>query len=38
LTDDPLYKIRGLLRHGAENLADRHLAKVNTCLHAGDPR
>jgi transposase len=35
--DDPLYKIRGLLRHGAENLTDRQLAKLNTCLQAGDP-
>jgi len=35
--DDPLYKIRGLLRHGAENLTDRQLAKLNTCLELGDP-
>lgn len=35
--DDPLYKIRGLLRHGAENLTDRQLAKLNACLEAGDP-
>ncbi len=37
LKDDPLYKIRGLLRHGAENLTDRQLAKLNTCLELGDP-
>jgi hypothetical protein len=35
--DDPLYKIRGLLRHGAEHLTDRQLAKLNACLEAGDP-
>lgn len=35
--DDPLYKIRGLLRHGAENLTDRQVAKLNACLEAGDP-
>jgi transposase len=35
--DDPLYKIRGLLRHGAENLTERQLAKLNACLDAGDP-
>lgn len=35
--DDPLYKIRGLLRHGAQNLTDRQLAKLNACLEAGDP-
>ncbi len=37
LKDDPLYKIRGLLRHGAENLTDRQLAKLNMCLELGDP-
>jgi transposase len=37
LKDDPLYKIRGLLRHGAENLTDRQVAKLNACLEAGDP-
>jgi transposase len=35
--DDPLYKIRGLLRHGHEHLTDRQLTKLNTCLEAGDP-
>jgi transposase len=35
--DDPLYKIRGLLRHGHEHLTDRQLAKLNSCLEAGDP-
>jgi len=35
--DDPLYKIRGLLRHGAQNLTHRQLAKLNTCLEVGDP-
>jgi len=35
--EDPLYRIRGLLRRGAEHLNDRQLAKLNTCLHAGDP-
>jgi transposase len=37
LKDDPLYKIRGLLRHGHEHLTDRQLAKLNACLEAGDP-
>ena len=35
--DDPLCKIRGLLRHGAEHLTERQLAKLNTCLAAGNP-
>jgi transposase len=35
--DDPLYKIRGLLRHGHEHLTDRQVAKLNTCLEGGDP-
>jgi transposase len=35
--DDPLYKIRGLLRRGREHLTDRQLDKLNTCLVAGDP-
>ncbi|MBE7190318.1 ISL3 family transposase [Jatrophihabitans endophyticus] len=35
--DDPLYRIRGLLRHGGENLTGRQLAKLNTCLQLGDP-
>lgn len=37
LKHDPLYKIRGLLRHGAEHLTERQLAKLNACLEAGDP-
>lgn len=35
--DDPLYKIRGLLRRGREHLSDKQIAKLNTCLEAGDP-
>jgi transposase len=35
--DDPLYKIRGLLRRGREHLRDRQVAKLNSCLAAGDP-
>ena len=35
--DDPLYKIRGLLRRGREHLGERQVAKLNTCLAAGDP-
>jgi transposase len=35
--DDPLYKIRGLLRRGREHLTDKQVAKLNTCLVAGDP-
>jgi transposase len=34
---DPLYQIRGLLRHGAEHLTERQQAKISTCLDAGDP-
>ena len=34
---DPLYRIRGLLRHGAENLTPRQLARLDACLAAGDP-
>lgn len=26
--DEPLYKIRGLLRHGAEHLEPRHVARL----------
>jgi transposase len=33
--DDPLYKIRGLLRHGAEHLTDRQRARLDAGLHAG---
>ena len=36
--DDPLYKIRGLLRHGVEHLTERQQAKLSHCLDAGDPR
>ncbi len=35
--DDPLYKIRGLLRRGREHLSEKQIAKLNTCLIAGDP-
>jgi transposase len=35
--NDPLYKIRGLLRRGAEHLSDRQIDKLNACLRAGDP-
>ena len=35
--DDPLYKIRGLLRHGVEHLTDKQQAKIGHCLDAGDP-
>jgi transposase len=34
---DPLYQIRGLLRHGVEHLTERQQAKLNRCLDAGDP-
>jgi transposase len=34
---DPLYKIRGLLRHGVEHLTERQQAKITACLDAGDP-
>jgi transposase len=34
---DPLYQIRGLLRHGVEHLSDRQQAKLTQCLEAGDP-
>jgi transposase len=36
--DDPLYKIRGLLRHGAEHLTYKQQAKITACLNAGDPQ
>jgi len=32
---DPLYKIRGLLRHGAEHLTERQQAKITACLEQG---
>ena len=35
--EDPLYKIRGLLRHGVERLTDRQSARLDACLDAGDP-
>jgi transposase len=35
---DPLYKIRGLLRHGVEHLTEKQQAKINHCLNAGDPQ
>ena len=34
---DPLYKIRGLLRHGVEHLTDKQQAKISACLDASDP-
>ena len=34
---DPLYQIRGLLRHGVEHLSERQQAKLTRCLEAGDP-
>jgi transposase len=34
---DPLYKIRGLLRHGVEHLTEKQQAKIGHCLDAGDP-
>ena len=35
---DPLYKIRGLLRHGVEHLTEKQQAKISHCLDTGDPR
>lgn len=35
--DDPLYKIRGLLRHGQEHLSERQRARLDAGLTAGDP-
>jgi transposase len=35
--DDPLYKIRGLLRHGQEHLSQRQHARLDAGLEAGDP-
>ena len=35
--DDPLYKIRGLLRHGLEHLSERQHRKLGSCLSLGDP-
>jgi transposase len=34
---DPLYTIRGLLRHGAAHLTDRQLRRLDAGLAAGDP-
>ncbi len=34
---DPLYKIRGLLRHGVEHLSVRQHARLSAGLLAGDP-
>ncbi len=35
--DDPLYRIRGLLRHGREHLSERQHARLRAGLEAGDP-
>jgi Transposase len=35
--DDPLYKIRDLLRHGAEHLTPRQVTRLESGLTAGDP-
>jgi transposase len=35
--DDPLYQVRGILRHGVEHLTERQHAKITRCLDAGDP-
>jgi transposase len=35
--DDPLYQVRGILRHGVEHLTERQQAKITRCLDAGDP-
>ena len=35
--DDPLYKIRGLLRHGLEHLTQRQHVRLQAGLAAGDP-
>lgn len=35
--DDPLYKIRGLLRHGLEHLTERQHTRLRAVLLAGDP-
>src|SRR5512132_4355957 len=36
--NDPLYKIRGRLRNGAEHLPERQQAQISHCLNAGDPQ
>ena len=35
--DDPLCKIRGLLRHGLEHLSERQHARLAAGLAGGDP-
>ncbi len=35
--NDPLYRIRNLLRHGAEHLTARQVARLDAALAAGDP-
>jgi len=35
--DDPLYKIRGLLRPGVESLSPRQVGRLDAGLTAGDP-
>ena len=35
--DDPLYKVRALLRHGVEHLSDRQVVRLEDALAAGDP-
>ena len=35
--EDPLYKIRGLLRHGREHLTPTQAARLDAGLRAGDP-
>jgi len=35
--DDSLYRIRGLLRHGAEHLTERQVARLDVRLDTGDP-
>jgi transposase len=35
--DDPLYRIRGLLRHGVEHLSPRQQTRLETGLRLGDP-
>ena len=37
LKDDPLYRIRGLLRHGVEHLTPRQQVRLETGLRLGDP-
>jgi transposase len=37
LKDDALYRIRGLLRHGANNLTPRQRTRLETGLRLGDP-